>query len=409
VGEVEVKISLQKPHINQQKILDTRKRFNYLRCGRRFGKTSLISFLTAENIEGITGVFAPTYKDLHEIWQEVKFRFANVIASKNEQQKQIIFVSGGKIDFWSLEDPNSGRGRKYHRVIVDEAEKVAKLEEAWKNTIRFTLMDFAGDSYMLTTPKGVKTYFDTLFKEAVKDEFSETFQYSTADNPHIPRGEIEAILKSHDNLSLQQEFYGNAVDWNANNRFYYGFNKRHVSTEPIKFNPTAPIWLFHDFNVNPLCALVIQADPYGKWLKVIKEYAIDNSSTYDICERIRKDYPTSVKFVHGDATGWNRSTQSKGLKSNYEIIQQELRLNYSQIKILKGAVNPPHEITRSVGNMAFEKLDILIDASCVVLINDLETAQADQRGKLVKEGNTENGKHAIDCLRYAMYYLFGKK
>ena len=40
---------------------------------------------------------------------------------------QIELITGGKVDFWSLEEPDSGRGRKYKVAVVDEAEKAKKL------------------------------------------------------------------------------------------------------------------------------------------------------------------------------------------------------------------------------------------------------------------------------------------
>ncbi len=59
------------------------------------------------------------YKDLYEVWRTTINNFFDVIQSKSETVKQAIFVNGAKIDFWSMEDPDSGRGRKYHRVIID--------------------------------------------------------------------------------------------------------------------------------------------------------------------------------------------------------------------------------------------------------------------------------------------------
>lgn len=402
-------IFLQRPHAKQYEILNNRKRFNYLRCGRRFGKTSLISFLVAEKIQGYNGIFAPTYKDLNEIWVEVKHRFEPIIQSKNEQLKQIVFKTGGKIDFWSLEDPNSGRGRKYHRIIIDEAEKVGKLMESYKMNLRYTLVDFGGDLYMFTTPKGSRTEFDTLWNKAKDSNDSATFQYSTADNPHLPKHEIEAILRDHDEVSLQQEFYGNVVDWAASNRFYYSYRRdKHVSTEPLLLNNNMPIWVYCDFNVNPMVWLIAQIDSYKKWVRVIKEYSIPNSGTHNLSRMVFSDYPNLLKYVDGDRTGWGRKTSSEGLKSDYEIIMREMRINWAQIKAPK-TNNPEHQFTRSVGNNAFEKYDILIDASCTTLINDLETAQANEKGQLVKNGNTENGRHAIDNLRYLFNTHYGTK
>lgn len=129
-------------HPAQQEIINSAGRFNHLRCGRRFGKTTLIVELADPALDGFPiGIWFPTYKDLSEVWIEVKKAYNEVIAQKNEQLNQLRLVGGGIIDFWSMENPDSGQGRKYKRAIIDEASKAPKLLTAWKNTIRPTLTD----------------------------------------------------------------------------------------------------------------------------------------------------------------------------------------------------------------------------------------------------------------------------
>ena len=100
----------------------------------------------------------------------MKHTLYEVIQSKNEPLKSITILGGGKIDFWSMEDPNSGRGRKYKRVIIDEAEKARNFQEAWGQAIRPTLADLEGDCWILSTPKGKKTFFTQLTEYPKKDK-----------------------------------------------------------------------------------------------------------------------------------------------------------------------------------------------------------------------------------------------
>ena len=88
--------------------------------------------------------YAPTYKDSYEWWKQIKGTAGAIIQSKDEQVKQLTTITGGLIDVWSMDDPDSGRGRKYHRAIMDECEKAPKFREAWLGTIRATLTDFKG-------------------------------------------------------------------------------------------------------------------------------------------------------------------------------------------------------------------------------------------------------------------------
>jgi hypothetical protein len=159
-----MEIRIPKPHKNQDFILKNAKRFNLVKCGRRFGKTTIIKKLCKPALKDahFIAIFTPTYKDVSEVWKDLNNVFYPAIKKKNEQLKQIELKSGGIIDFWSMDDPNSGRGRKYHRVIMDEFAKAKNNKEAWQETIRPTLTDFKGDAWFLSTPKGKNNYFFQL-------------------------------------------------------------------------------------------------------------------------------------------------------------------------------------------------------------------------------------------------------
>ena len=102
------------------------RRFNSLACGRRFGKTTYRSNrLTEPALAGFpVGYFAPKYKYLAENWRTFKRVLKPIIRHKDETEKRIELITGGVLEFWSLQDPDPGRSRKYKRVAVDEAAMV---------------------------------------------------------------------------------------------------------------------------------------------------------------------------------------------------------------------------------------------------------------------------------------------
>jgi hypothetical protein len=57
--------------------------------------------------------------------------------------------------------PDSGRGRAYGAVVIDEAAMIPNLETAWQ-AIRPMLTDRQGEAWFLSTPKGMN-YFKVLF------------------------------------------------------------------------------------------------------------------------------------------------------------------------------------------------------------------------------------------------------
>lgn len=151
------------PHEAQQKVIDGEKRFNVVCCGRRWGKTQLgmDRLVDAALKTGKpTAWFAPIYKDTLEVWREFEERLYPIIVDANKQERRLRLVSGA-IEFWSLDDPDAGRGRKYAEIVIDEAAKVPELDRAWTLSIRPMLADYQGGAWFLSTPKGTANYFHT--------------------------------------------------------------------------------------------------------------------------------------------------------------------------------------------------------------------------------------------------------
>lgn len=204
-----ITLSIPKPHKGQLQIMSEMKRFNVICCGRRFGKTLLCTnLLLGPALAGYpVAWFAPSYKYLIEVWRETARLLKPVISEKNSTDKRMQLVTGGVIDFWSLEDPDAGRSRKYKRVVVDEAAKVRYLETAWTESIRATLADYQGDAFFPSTPKGLN-YFHTLYSYGADEANKEwkSWQMPTASNPFIKPEEIEAARLTLPEQVFKQEF-----------------------------------------------------------------------------------------------------------------------------------------------------------------------------------------------------------
>jgi hypothetical protein len=217
------RLKLPALHIAQQKVWQGRARYNVVCLGRRSGKTALgimlalgasaCSDLATAALQGYpVGWFAPTYKVLDAAWRESKDRLKPVITCKSEQSKRLEIIGGGAVDFWSLEDEDAGRGRKYSRVIIDEAGIAKRLQPAWENAIRPTLTDFGGDAWFLSTPKG-RNYFYDCYQRGVNHEPNwASWQMPTACNPFIHPDEIEEARRNLPERTFQQEYLAQFLD-----------------------------------------------------------------------------------------------------------------------------------------------------------------------------------------------------
>lgn len=208
-----VKVELQRPHKNQQRVIDKARRFNVLVCGRRFGKTALlVNRLARPALAGKpVGWFAPNEKHFTEVWREFIRRLQPVIRHSNSQEKRIELVTGGVLDFWTLHNTDDpGRSRKYAMVAVDEAAVIPdeRFRVQWQEAIRPTLTDYAGSAWFASTPKG-NGYFRELFER--DDDDWRSFQLPTTANPFIDAGEVEAARLELPSAVFRQEYLAEFV------------------------------------------------------------------------------------------------------------------------------------------------------------------------------------------------------
>lgn len=210
-------IVLPKPHAGQMKVYNSQTRFRVLACGRRWGKTVVESVLAAQTAlkDGRpVGWFAPNYKYLTEPYRELKRRLAPVITASNHERFIEVFNSH-RIDFWTLEDVDSGRSYKYGRVIVDEAGMVPKLAENWENAILPTLTDYEGDALFGGTPKGRNFFYEMYMRGAEGVDGWESFQMPTSSNPHLPPSAYDQERLLNEGLperSYRQEYLAEFLD-----------------------------------------------------------------------------------------------------------------------------------------------------------------------------------------------------
>lgn len=204
-------------HRAQQSVVDTAKRFNVLQCGRRFGKTTLgVDLALDPALDGFpVGWFAPTYKILADAWRELVEATKDIASKVDQKDHRIELITGGVIEFWSLDTADPGRSRKYKRVLIDEAGIVRDLEQAWNGAIRPTLTDYRGDAWFFGTPKG-RNYFHTLFTKGQSDEEWASWRFGTVENPIIAASEVDAARKDMPRAVFEQEYLGIPADDGGN-------------------------------------------------------------------------------------------------------------------------------------------------------------------------------------------------
>lgn len=210
-------VQIPRPHPKQAEIIDSTARFRVLACGRRFGKTELVIYeIMHDAIRGKrVAYFAPSYKMMSEVWRELKWRLRNVLTHVNQNEGYMRLVTGGLIDFWSLQTSTaeSVRGRKYHKIAVDEAAMIPILEIIWNEVAQPLLVDYEGGALFCSTPKG-RNFFYSLYAlglDPTQPDWA-CWNFPTVANPYIKPPEVERARRNTAERSFRQEYLAEFVD-----------------------------------------------------------------------------------------------------------------------------------------------------------------------------------------------------
>lgn len=194
----------------QTQVFNDKHRFKVINCGRRAGKSYLVSVeilrFATEKEKSIVWYVSPTYKQSKAImWSMLKDLVPpEAIQKTNETELYIELLNGSQIHLKGADSPDSLRGVRIDLCIFDETAFIDKWEEVWK-VIRPTLADSKADVWFISTPNGFN-HFKELSE--MKESGWSYHHYTTYDNPHIPREEIESMKKEMDEDSFAQEIMG---------------------------------------------------------------------------------------------------------------------------------------------------------------------------------------------------------
>lgn len=224
-------IELVQFHPRQQYAHDNSKRFNLYMAGRRFGKDIMLMRRVCERISkgSAQAWYAPSYRMMSENFRELGNILAPIVISSWKGER-LALKGGAVIDFWSMDNYNASRGRKYKWVTINEAAITPNLLEAWNYVIRPTLADVQGGADFGSTPKGLNGFY-TLWAQAGEKADWARFKFSTWDNPYIPPSEIEAMKEGLPERVYKQEVMAEFLE---DGSFFQGIDAAAIIERPDK-------------------------------------------------------------------------------------------------------------------------------------------------------------------------------
>jgi hypothetical protein len=394
-------------------------RFRVVVAGRRFGKThlALAEMLRAAALKGrFVWYIGPSYPQAKRIlWDRLKdYTRQHWSDRPSETDLSVHLDSGSTISIRGADRPDSLRGNSLDFVVLDEFASMRP--ETWSEVIRPALSDREGHALFLGTPQGCNHFFD-LFEQSKTTPDWAGFQFTTAQGGNVRAEELVSAAAHADPQTFSQEFEA-VFTGVGRNRVYYAFD-RATHVQEVPFSPNLPIVWSLDFNVNPMCMLLMQRS--GDGVYVFDEIVIQpDANTEAACQAFyerTKALPGNRPFeveIYGDSSGYQRRTS--GTATDWTLIREFFTRFYAFYRpsIRATASNPAvRDRVNCVNSRLHNALDehhLYIDLRCRELIRDLEQvtwaldATGRPTGELDKSDRART--HCSDALGYYIAHIF---
>jgi hypothetical protein len=237
---------------------------------------------------------------------------------------------GGPIWFVSADHPDSIAGPNVAAAGVDEPGQID--ERAWRNTVarvrhaRATLRQTVAAG----TPEDLD-WMEDLFFDPERPERYRTYRMSTRDNRELLEKHpdyLDQVMENATEAEIASYVEGMQAPLSGAPAYPTFSDALHWTERVLPADPSLPLRLSFDFNVNPMVCVVAQIAPGGSGpeLSVVDLVALFGGSTVDqTCDELVKRYPRWEQGVvlYGDASGRNRSVTN--LRGNYALIEDRLK------------------------------------------------------------------------------------
>ena len=337
---------------------------------------------------------APTFRMAKNImWDELLDAIPRAWIKKvNHTEMSVTLLNDSKIECKGADKPDSLRGVGLYFVVLDEFQDMKT--DVWTKVIRPTLAKDRGHALIIGTPKGYQNLYEVhKLGQDPNNRMWRSWQFPTSTSPFIPKQEIEDAKNDMDPKSYRQEFEASFETMAG--RVYYAFD-RDIHLGDYAFDPSLPIWVCQDFNVDPMATVIAQPQRNGEVWCVDEIYQHD-SNTLAICEEIERRYWRYSKsiVVYPDPACVNRGS-ARG-ESDLDIFRDRgfKRIKYRRKHpLIVNRVNSVnHMLEDAAGNHRLK-----VDKKCVRLVESFEQL-------LYKPGTrdvdkSQNIEHITDALGY---------
>lgn len=284
--DVEIKVWV--PHQNQLPVARSVKRYKFLRCGRRWGKTKMIvgilveSALEAEE-DAEFFYIGPTYKQAKMIaWKmlvrTVKEKLPPELIHKiNENELYVEIGNHARIHIKGQDNPDSLRGVALHGAALDEYKDFR--EGVFEEIIEPALLDFDGFCIVAGTPKGFNHMYRLEQTARSQPDIWDVFHFKTSDNPFMSPMRLARIKRTRTLEVWEQEY--EAEYRKSEGLVYKDFDyDKHVYLGAPPDKAWRRTLAGVDFGfTNPMASNVLKQDRDGHWWIMPKHFYAREKTT----------------------------------------------------------------------------------------------------------------------------------
>jgi len=399
-------------HEQQAQLWRDPARFIAVRAGRGSGKTELarrriVRMLPIEKpwSDPIYFYALPTFAQARRVaWRPIKKLIPPewIKGNPSESELRIDTVFGATLYVIGMDKPQRYEGVQWDGGIIDESSD--QRPDAFKLSFLPALAHRNGWGWRIGVPKRVgigARAFRQAFEEWSNNDDPMTNAYTWASDTVLGADEIAWARNHLVERDFNEQYAG--IDEDFGGLIFYAFTK-YNTVQDIDYDPTAPLLIGSDFNVNPMCWVIAQRE--GDTLYVIDELHLRNTNTRRTLDELFLRYPAHMGGweFYGDAAGKARHTSAD--RSDYIQIKNDTRFNNS--KVFYPSSNPRLQARFAACNRLFCSAGgvrrCFIHQRCRRLIADLEQ-------RVYKDGTNEPHDygdigHITDALGYIIHRLW---
>jgi len=371
---------------SQLQLLDSKKRFIGLACGRGSGKTEIafrrlvIALGSPHECDDSRYFYcAPTNAQALRIaWDRLLDLIPKDFGPQEHRASQFIDTRfGARIYVLGMDVPQRFEGVQWDGGVIDEA--CDQHPGVFDRTILPALTHRRGWCWRIGVPKRYgpgASEFRRFCEEAQAQEIEERAAFSWPSSDVLAADDLAYAKQYSDPRDYREQF---EATWEyAGGGVFWAFD-RTLNVRPVTYDRQAKITVGSDFNVDPMAWVLCHR--YPNRLEAFDEIWLRNTNTRQTLDTLwskYKDHAGGWEFV-GDASG--RSAHTSASDSDYQLLRLDERFRKAAggCDISYPSANPPvadrFAWTNAMLLNAQGERRLFVAPHCLHLIDDLQARQ----------------------------------